>query len=63
MSVFVQGLGVIDAGLRAAAAAAFKCQRFGGRLGCPSAAELRAFMADLGRPWSEASLLPLPACL
>jgi sulfofructose kinase len=40
------GLDIEPAAQRACHAASFKCARFGGRLGCPSRAELDAFIAS-----------------
>ena len=44
------GWTVRSAGLWAAAASALKCQRFGGRTGCPTREELEAFLATW-EPW------------
>jgi sulfofructose kinase len=42
----VEGKGIEDAARFACVAASLKCTRFGGRLGCPSRAEVEAFLAS-----------------
>jgi sulfofructose kinase len=46
----LEGRSIEDAARFACASASLKCTRFGGRLGCPSRAEVDAFLASAGKP-------------